>query len=344
MILELIAEARGNGARLGPCCDLIGLDVRTVQRWLKHGPEGGVDGRHGARTPPANKLSAAERDEILELLTSEEFRDLPPSQIVPRLANRGIYVASEATLYRILRADKLATHRGRTRPQSHRRPSEHVATGPNQVWCWDITYLRSPIRGSFFYLYLFLDVWSRKVVGWHVEDREDNEVAARVFRHICARLGIDPAGLVLHSDNGAPMKGATMLATLEKLGVVHSFSRPRVSDDNPFVESHFRTMKMRPNYPDRPFVDLEAAKQWVAGFVGWYNDEHLHSGISYVTPSQRHAGLHEALLAHRDRVYAQAKLKHPERWTGATRNWDRHATVRLNPRDADHLLEAAEAA
>lgn len=345
MILELIAEARKAGARLGPCCELIGLDVRTVQRWLKHGPDGGEDGRHGAQTPPANKLSATERAQILELLVSEEYRDLPPSQIVPRLADMGIYVASEATLYRILRSERFAAHRGRTRPQSHRKPSEHAATGPNQVWCWDITYLRSPIRGSFYYLYLFLDVWSRKVVGWHIDDCEDNVIAARVFRQICADLGVNPSGIVLHSDNGAAMKGATMVATLEKLGVLQSFSRPRVSNDNPFAESCFRTVKTRPNYPDGPFADLEAARIWVAGFVRWYNDEHRHSGISYVTPSQRHAGRHEELLEHRDRVYASAKERNPERWSGATRNWDRHSVVRLNPRDADHLQrEAAQAA
>ena len=184
---------------------------------------------------------------------------------------------------------------------------------------------------AFFYLYLFLDVWSRKIVGWHVDDVEDNEVAAKAFRALCERQGLDPRGLVLQSDNGGPMKGVTMVATLEKLGVQRSLSRPGVSDDNPFAEAVFRTVKCRPNFPNKPFEDLEAARTWVEGFVAWYNEEHRHSGISFVTPSQRHAGQTEALLTHRERVYAAAKKRHPERWSGSTRRWKRHATVRLNP-------------
>ncbi len=148
---------------------------------------------------------------------------------------------------------------------------------------------------------------------------------------ICVAEGVDPSGLVLHSDNGGPMKGATMVATLEDLGVCRSLSRPRVSNDNPFVESTFRTVKGHPSFPDKPFESPEHATAWVAGFVTWYNEEHRHSGISFVTPAQRHALQHEPLLDHRDGVYAAAKARHPERWTGQTRRWDRHPTVRLNP-------------
>ena len=342
MILKLLREARESGARLKPCCEIVGLDLRTVQRWLKHGPEGGEDRRRGPNAEPGNKLSPRERGEIIELVTSADFRDLPPSQIVPRLADMGIYVASESTIYRILKQERLARHRGRKRPGKRKRPAEHAATGPNQVWCWDITYLRSPVRGQFFYLYLFLDVWSRKLVGWRVFDREDNELAAVAFQEICIEQEIDPKGLVLHSDNGGPMKGATLVASLEKLGVHQSLSRPSVSNDNPFIESAFATAKGRPNYPDKPFVDLEAARAWVAGFVTWYNEEHRHSGISFVTPSQRHAGHHGELLAHREEVYAKAKARNPERWSGDTRNWDRHEVVRLNPKKAE--VSPAEAA
>lgn len=331
MILELIAEARAAGARLGPCCEVVELDVRTVQRWLKHGPDGGDDLRRGPKTPPANKLSQHERDQIVELVTSEEFRDLPPSQIVPRLADMGIYVASESSFYRLLKELSLNAHRGRQRPPKNNRPKEHRATGPNQVWCWDISYLRAPVRGQFFYLYLFLDVWSRKIVGCRVHDREDNELAAKAFVEICEAEGVDPSGLVLHSDNGGPMKGATMVATLEALGVSRSLSRPRVSNDNPFAESIFRTVKGHPSFPDKPFQSLEHAMAWVSGFVAWYNEEHRHSGISFVTPAQRHARQHERLLDHRDEVYAAAKARHPERWTGRTRHWERHPSVRLNP-------------
>ena len=339
MILKLVREARAAGARLGPCCETIELDVRTIQRWLEHGPQGGEDGRRGPKTAPANKFSEAEQNRVIELVTSAEFRDLPPSQLVPRLADMGIYVASESTIHRLLKQHSLNAHRGRNRPAKNSKPREHCATGPNQVWCWDITYLRAPTRGAFFYLYLFLDVWSRKIVGWRVHDCEDNELAAKAFVAICEAEGVDPRGLVLHSDNGGPMKGATMVATLESLGVTRSLSRPRVSNDNPFVESIFRTVKGRPNFPDKPFENLEAAASWVGEFVAWYNEEHRHSGISFVTPQQRHTRVHEPLLKHREHVYAAAKARHPERWTGNTRRWDRHATVRLNP---SHLASAEQ--
>lgn len=332
MILELIDEARTAGARLRRCCEIVELDVRTVQRWLARGPDGGEDRRKGPRTPPANKLTKAERTQALELLNSPEFVDLSPHQIVPKLADMGLYVASESTLYRLLREAKLDAHRGRARPPTRRRPDEHTATGPNQVWCWDITYLRSPVDGMFYYLYLFLDVWSRKIVGWAVLEEESNEAAAELFRKICADEGLDPDGLVLHSDNGGPMKGATMLATLQKLGVVPSFSRPRVSDDNAFVESLFRTAKYRPSYPSGSFASLDGARAWVQGFVAWYNEEHQHSALRFVTPAERHAGLDAEILAHRREVYERAKARRPERWSGSTRNWAPVETVTLNPR------------
>lgn len=303
-----------------------------MQRWLARGPEGGEDCRKGSHRPPANKLSEAERRQIRELVTSPEFADLSPHQIVPKLADMGIYIASESTLYRVLREERLNAHRGRAKPPTRRRPDQHTATGPDQVWCWDITYLRSPVAGMFFYLYLFLDVWSRKVVGWTVLEAESNEEAARLFRQICSDEGVDPEGLVLHSDNGGPMKGATMLATLQKLGVVPSFSRPSVSDDNAFAESFFRTAKYRPSYPSGAFESLDAATQWVRDFVTWYNEEHQHSAIRFVTPADRHAGRDVEILAHRHEVYERAHARHPERWSAATRNWTPIETVILNPR------------
>ena len=308
------------------------LDVRTVQRWLVRGPDGGEDGRRGPPCPPANKLSEAERQQLRELATSPEFVDLSPHQIVPKLADMGFYIASESTLYRLLHEDALDAHRGRAKPPTRRRPDPHTATGPNQVWYWDITYLRSPVAGMFYYLYLFLDVWSRKIVGWAVLEQECNEEAARLFRQICANQGLDPEGLVLHADNGGPMKGATMLATLQKLGVVPSFSRPSVSDDNAFVESLFRTAKYRPGYPSGAFESLDAARTWVRGFVTWYNEEHQHSTIRFVTPAQRHEGRDVEILAHRHEVYQRARARHPERWSRGTRDWSPIETVTLNPR------------
>ena len=344
-MLELLDEALAAGARLVPCCELIGLSVRTVQRWRTQGADGGEDQRRGANSAPANKLSDKEVEQILELVKSKDFRDLPPSQIVPKLADLGIFAGSESTIYRILRRAKLNAHRGKAKPQTHKRPKGYTATGPNQIYSWDITYLHSPVRGQYFYLYLFLDIWSRKVVGWRVHDREDSELAAQAFAEICAAQSINPKQLVLHSDNGGPMKGATMKATLERLGVHQSLSRPRVSNDNPYSESAFRTLKYRPNYPQGPFESLEAARQWVEGFVSWYNEEHQHSGISFVTPSQRHAGQQEAVLANRERVYAEARARNPKRWTKNTRNWKRNHEVHLNRKTGSNemVVEATTA-
>ena len=252
MILGLLEEAVEAGARLAPACEVLGLAARTIQRWRRQGDGG--DRRHGPKSDPPNKLTADERERILKVCNSPLMRDLSPHQIVPRLADQEIYIASESTFYRILRDAEQLAHRQPSKPASKRyRPTPQVATAPCQVWSWDITYLKSPIRGSFFYLYLILDVWSRKIVGATVFDREFNELAADLFEQTCGELGIDPQGIVLHSDNGSPMKGATMQATLEKLGVVPSFSRPRVSDDNPYSEALFRTLKYRPQYPSRPF-------------------------------------------------------------------------------------------
>lgn len=340
MILNLIAEARAAGARLGPCCETIGIDTRTVQRWMKQGRDGGEDLRKGPNTPPANKMTPAEVEEIIEVLNSEQFRDLPPGQIVPKLADMGIFVASESTLYRILKSRQMDAHRGRAKPATRKKPKEKTATGPNQVQSWDITYLKTLVRGQHYYFYLFLDIWSRQIVGWEVYDREDNELAAELFLRICGNENIDPEKLTLHSDNGGPMKGATMVATLEKLGVQQTFSRPRVSNDNPYSESVFRTVKGRPNYPDKPFASLEDARRWVEGFVYWYNHEHQHSGISFVTPHQRHEGQMEEILRHREEVYEKAKAKHPERWSRGTREWKRHEEVHLNRRDEPNAAKA----
>jgi putative transposase len=329
MILRLIDEAVADGARLRPACEVLGLSVRTVERWRKQ--DGGDDRRYGPKSPPPNKLLPAEQRQILNVVNSPKFRDLSPNQIVPRLADEGTYLGSEATFYRLLREHQQLAHRQPSRPSSSWRPREHVATAPCQVWSWDITYLNSPVRGIFFYLYMIEDIWSRKIVGWQLHPDQSAEHAACLFCETCEELGIDPQGIVFHADNGGPMKGSTMLATLQRLGVVPSFSRPRVCDDNPYSEALFRTMKYRPEYPYRPFASLEEARAWVAGFVAWYNTEHLHSAIRFLTPDVRHFGRQEAILENRKAVYEQARSRHPERWAGATRNWTPVGAVQLNP-------------
>ncbi len=327
--LELIDEAVGAGARLEKACKVVGLSERTIQRWRLH-DGGGDDGRMGPKTVPANKLSDSERRRVLETANSKEFRDLSPKQIVPTLADRGVYIASESTFYRVLREEGLMKHRGQTRAPRP-RPRELVATGPNQVHSWDITYMRSPVRGLFFYLYMFVDVWSRKIVGWEVHEEESMNHSARLVERICVAEGVGRDTLTLHADNGGPMKGSTMLAMLEGLGIAASFSRPCVSDDNPISESLFRTMKYRPEFPRDPFQTIEDARGWVERFVAWYNEEHLHSGINFVSPGDRHGGRHRAILTHRERVYADAQQRRPGRWAGAARDWTPTAEVRLNP-------------
>ena len=305
----------------------VGVDARTLQRWKKR-PKGD-DRRCGPRTVPANALSRAEREKILEVANSAEFRDKSPHQIVAILADRGTYIASEATFYRVLRDAKQLAHRGRARPRTPRPVPVHTATGPAQLVSWDITYLPTLVRGKFLYLYLFLDVWSRKVVGWEVHEREDDELAATLLGRIAASIA-QVAGLVVHADNGGPMRGAMMLAKMQELGVMPSFSRPRVSNDNPFSEAAFRTLKYVPFWPEKPFVDLEDARAWVARFVTWYNGEHRHSALEFLTPNERHEGRGEAILSARRAVYDRARRATPGRWSGATRRWRTEDEVNLN--------------
>lgn len=328
MTIQLVDDAVEAGARRESACEVLGLSARTLERWRGKHPE---DMRHGPKTTPANKLTARERASVLKVINEPAYRDRSPNEIVPLLADEKRYVASESTMYRIMREERLLHHRGRSKAPVRRPPNAHVATAPNQVWSWDITYLKSPIRGVFFYLYMIVDVWSRKVVGWEVHDVESAEHAAALFERTCAKMNIDPRGIVLHSDNGGPMKGSTMTATLQRLGVVPSFSRPHVSDDNPYSEALFRTLKYSPSYPTQPFVDVPAARRWVEHFVTWYNSAHLHSGIRFVTPDARHSGKDAAILARRAKVYAAARAKNPARWTRSTRNWSPINVVYLNP-------------
>lgn len=328
-MLDSIAEAQAAGCTVEDACAQSGISSRTVARWCK--AEGRGDQRQGPQRTPANALSPAERNRILQVVNSTEFRDCSPSQIVPRLADRGEYIGSESTVYRILREEEQLAHREPTKVAVLRPVARHDATGPDQVYSWDITYLPAAVRGTFFFLYLFIDIWSRKVVGWDVHSEQSPELAAALFQSFCEANGVDPAGIVLHSDNGDPMKGTTMLQTLHDLGVIPSFSRPSVSDDNAYSEALFKTIKFRPGYPGR-FDSIEAARAWVNAFVAWYDNDHRHSGIRYVTPAQRHQGLDVEILRRRHEVYGRARARHPERWSGATRNWDPISTVRLNPR------------
>jgi putative transposase len=309
-VMALVAEAIVAGARQNRACEVISLSERTLQRWQNGQAEGSGDRRPARVQTPKNRLSELERQRLLAIANSPEFGHLPPSQIVPRLVDRGQYVASESTFYRVLKAEKQLKHRGAERPAKPRsKPRALSATAPDELFSWDITYLPTQVKGIYFYLYLFMDIFSRKIVGWQVYELESSELASEVMRDICERENIARNQVVLHSDNGSPMKGAT----LQALGVMPSFSRPAVSNDNPFSESLFKTLKYRPAYPQRPFENLLATRQWVGTFVHWYNEEHRHSAIGFVTLAQRHARMDAALLRKRVEVYEAAKARRPER-------------------------------
>lgn len=332
-LIALLQEATQSGARLDKACDVLGLSLRTFQRWQATANVA-PDQRTLQRNVPSHALTMAERAEVLAVANSATYGHLPPTQIIPRLADEGRYLASESTFYRILRAMQLGRHRRSERPaQTRHKPNAVCATGPNQVYSWDITYLPTDVLGQYFYLYLFLDLFSRKVVGWQVYAQECNVLASEIVRDICHREGVQKNQITLHSDNGGPMKGATMLATLQTLGVASSFSRPSVSNDNPYSESLFKTLKYRPEHPVQAFASLDDARTWVAELVDWYNTEHRHGSIRYVTPDQRHAGEDSELLIARTAVYENARAKNPRRWTRETRNWSPIERVYLNPDD-----------
>jgi putative transposase len=329
-IITLIEQAQATGARQSRACEVIGLSARTLQRWRY--PDNVQDGRQIATHNPPNQLTEMERQRIVEIANEPAYADLSPNKIVPRLADEGRYIASESSFYRVLKAQDQLQHRQRSKPvRQIKKPKALTATGPNQIYSWDITYLPSVIKGLFYYLYLVLDIYSRKIVGWQVYGEESSALAADLMKDICHREGIQRQQVILHSDNGSPMKGATMLATLQELGVVPSFSRPSVSNDNPYSESLFRTLKYRPEYPGKAFEGILSARHWVQGFVDWYNHEHLHSAINFVTPDQRHQGDDKAILDQRRRVYNLAKSAHPERWSGDIRKWEHIKAVHLNP-------------
>ena len=335
--VELIDEARTSGARLAPACKVLNISERTYQRWTAAG-EVALDQRPIIqRSTPKNKISEKERNDIIQIATSAEYADLPPSQIVPKLADKGEYVASESTFYRVLKEERLSTHRTRAKKATMQQPPTHIATGPNQVWTWDITWLNASIKGDYYKLYLILDMFSRLIVGFEVWKDETAEHAQQLIRKAILAQRTASRPIILHSDNGSPMRAATFLATLEKLGVTSSFSRPRVSNDNPYSESLFKTMKYRPQYPYKGFSSLFKAREWVAKFVEWYNNDHLHSGLKFITPYQRHYNLAEKIMSKRTITYQLAKAKHPERWSGKIRDWSLPEFVCLNPMSKEEV-------
>lgn len=341
---QSVEEACCEGARLSSACEVAGIDPRTLQRWKATAGLSEGDGRPRAVRPlPTHALSPQEREQILKLANEPRFAELPPARIVPMLADEGTYIASESSFSRVLRAHGHARHRGRSKtPQRKRPPSTHIATAPRQVWCWDMTFLSSRVTGQWFYLYLILDVYSRKIVGFEVHETDSSDHAVDLLRRTALAEGLHalPEKPVLQGDNGATMKATTVLAMLHWLRIKPSYSRPRVSDDNAFVEALFRTAKYRPQYPANGFADLDDARGWASQFVRWYNHEHRHSGIRYVSPAERHVGHDRNILAYRHELYEKARAAHPRRWARHTRNWQPIVAVTLNP-EREAVVSAA---
>jgi len=351
ILVRDIEQACADGARLARACALAGIDAGTLRRW-----KAGDGLRQGDRRPdadrpiPSHALSEAERARIIEIANEPRFAETPPARIVPALADEGIYIASESSFHRVLRAHGQMNRRGRAQPPRtspllrvlSRPPTTHIATSPAEVWCWDVTFLPAQIQGRWFYFYLILDLYSRKIVGFEVHDTDSAEHAAHLARRTALAEGVHamPVRPVLHGDNGATLKATTVLAMLHWLGIKPSYSRPRVSDDNAFAEALFRTAKYRPEFPPKGFADLEAARQWALRFVQWYNHEHRHSGIRYVTPAQRHAGQDGRVLDARHALYQDARQRNPQRWSGPTRDWTPIGAVTLNP-ERDTVVRAA---
>jgi len=338
-LVRNIKAAHAAGARLRPACEEAGITVRTLQRWAAEDGLRTGDRRPEADRPtPAHALTEAERARILAVANEPRFADQPPARIVPALADEGIYIASESSFQRVLRAHGQTQHRGRTRaPQPSRTPTTHVATAPGQVWCWDMTYLPTAVQGHWFYLYLIMDLYSRKIVGWEIHDADHADHAVCLLKRTALSEGVHAMleKPVLHGDNGSTLKATNVLALLNWLSIKPSYSRPRVSDDNAYVESLFKTAKYRPEFPARGFATLEDARQWGRHFVHWYNVEHRHSGIRYVTPAQRHALEDRAILQARHETYLKARERNPARWFRGTRDWSPIEVVTLNPeRDA----------
>ena len=329
--VRLIKEAIESGASKYKSCKELGINCKTYNRWVSM-ESIKTDGRPLAtRSEPKNKLSVEEKKHILETCNKAEFASLPPTQIVPELADNGLYIGSESSFYRVLKESGQQNHRGRASHTRRKHPESFCATEPCQVWSWDITYLPGPVKGIFFYLYMIMDIYSRKIVGWEIYENESGENASVLIQKAVLKEQCSTTPLVLHSDNGSPMKAATFLETLRHLEIIASYSRPRVSNDNPFSESLFKTCKYRPEYTGKGFKTISEARKWGLSFVNWYNYQHKHSKINFVTPNQRHTGVDKDILIKRKNVFELAKKRNPERWSGETRRWKHQPEVWLNP-------------
>ena len=324
--IKLINEALSDEASLIKACEVLEISTRTYYRWRN---DTSGDKRKGAEKEVPRKLTPEEEQEIIDVSCEKRICDCAPYQIVAILLDEGRYIASTSSYYRILKSKDLLHHRKKGRSNKKKAtPPELVSTGPNQVYSWDITWLKTDVNGIFFFAYMIIDVWSRKLVGWEIHTKESADISSNMFKRLSRKLKLK--GVKLHSDNGHPMRGSTMIQTLYNLGILPSFSRPRISNDNPFSESFFKTVKYTAGFPSY-FKDLEHARIWMANFVNWYNTEHRHSGIGLITPEQRHSGEGSKIMGKRNVVMSKAYALKPERWSSKPVFWEQSEEVYLNP-------------
>jgi putative transposase len=303
------AEQLAQGVGVSRACGVLQVPRSSLYRARQPAPPAPARGR----PIPAQALSPQERVEVRDVLNSERFQDQTPRQVWAGLLDEGVYHCSWRTMYRILQEhDEVRERRNQLRHPAYTKP-ELLATAPNQLWSWDITKLRGPMKWVYFYLYVLLDIFSRYVVGWMVAEQESAELAQTLIETSCQRQGIQPAQLTLHADRGGPMIAQTMAQLLADLGVTKSHSRPHVADDNPYSEAQFKTLKYHPDFPDR-FGSVADARAWARPFFHWYNYEHYHTGLGLLTPAMVHYGQAQGIQAQRQQVLQAAYTAHPERF------------------------------
>jgi len=331
--MDLVEDFAEPGVSIVAACSSLGVSRATLYRGTQPAPPPAI--REYAPSP--RRLGDDERQAIVDAMHSEEFVDQPPMEMFAKLLSRGVYLASIRTIYRVLaELGESKERRNQRLPHPYVKPSL-TATGPNQVWTWDITKLATLEKGVFLHAYVIIDLFSRYVVGWMVAAKECKHLAAQLFAEAAARHGIEP-GLIVHADRGAAMKSDTLAQLLATLGVDQSFSRPHVSDDNPFSESQFKTLKYQPDYPGF-FATLLHARGWLESFFGWHNDEHHHSGLALFTPADVFFGRFMAVHAARQEALDAAYARHPERFpNGPPKAALPPATVQINPLEASTVL------
>ena len=304
----MAAEELARQVGVAPSCRALGVSRATFYRRKRPTP-----GHQQPRPTPARALCESERESVVEALISPRFVDRSPAEVFSTLLDEEEYLCSERTMYRILaEIQPVRERRNQLQHPQYAKP-ELVATGPNQVWSWDLTKLLGPKKWTYYYLYVLLDIFSRYVVGWMVADRENSALAGRLIEETCQKQGVQPQVLTLHSDRGAPMTSKCTAQLLADLGVTRSLSRPQVCDDNPFSEAQFKTLKYHPGFPSR-FVDIEDSMRFCRTFFPWYNTEHRHGGISMLTPYDVHHGRAPEMIAKRRRTLEAAWAAHPERF------------------------------